>query len=120
LREGIVGKGCSGTAFDAAVPDSSALMKAILHEGSEMPPTGRMASGQTARVAAWIHSGLHWPAEITTLHVDAPCRMPEVNAETRRHRSFRPVQESDLTTSKETWVRHEIDSLILAGLREKE
>ena len=62
----------------------------------------RMPQGQRARLAAWICSELPWPAEITTLHVDAPRRAPEVNAETRGHWSFRPVQKPDLTASNET------------------
>lgn len=118
-REGIVRGGDSGTAFDAAAPESSLLMKAILYEGLEMPPTGRMAPGPTAALTTWIRSGLQWPAEITTLHVDAPRRAPEVNAETRRHWSFQPVQKPNVVPSQGTWARNEIDSLILAGLREK-
>lgn len=76
-RDGIVREDDPGIAFDAAAPDSSLLLKAILCEGPELPPTGRMAAGQTARSAAWIRSGLPWPAEITTLHLDAPRRAME-------------------------------------------
>lgn len=118
-RKSILRGGDSGTAFDAAAPESSLLLKAILYEGPEMPPTGRLAPGQTAALSVWIRAGLQWPPEMTTLHFEAPRQTPEVNAETRSHWSFRPVQKPDVSLSGETWARNEIDALVLAGLREK-
>lgn len=48
----------SGPAVVAGKPDESLIMKALKGEGvKQMPPTGKLADDEIAKVAAWIQAG---------------------------------------------------------------
>lgn len=47
-----------GPAVVAGKPDESLIMRALKGEGAkQMPPTGKLADDEIAKVAAWIQAG---------------------------------------------------------------
>ncbi|MCS7044753.1 MAG: PSD1 and planctomycete cytochrome C domain-containing protein [Gemmataceae bacterium] len=66
------------------LPDKSALIRALRHEGEiKMPPKGKLAPGQIDDIATWIRQGAAWPADNNE---------PSTPADWRDHWAFRPVR----------------------------
>lgn len=111
-RDAIIKGGESGSAIDNANPAESLLIKAINYDGYEMPPTGQMSPKQIESITNWVKSGLAWPKDLKSLHVEAPREAPRVNEDTKKHWSFQPVKKPPTPEPAGDWAKNDIDRFI--------
>lgn len=115
-REAVLKGGDSGPAVDLAKPDDSLLLQAVNFQGLEMPPSGKLPAEQRATLTKWIKLGAPMPSRSVapaTTHKPPPA----VNAETKNHWAFRPVQRPAVPAVKNSaWVVNPIDAFVLARL----
>jgi hypothetical protein len=108
--------GETGPAVDLAKPGASLLLQAVRYEGLEMPPSGKLPAAQVATLTKWVERGAPMPAG-TGAPAPKAHAVPQVNEETKRHWSFRPVQRPAVPAVKQAdWVANPIDAFILAKL----
>jgi Protein of unknown function (DUF1553)/Protein of unknown function (DUF1549)/Planctomycete cytochrome C len=116
-KEGLLSGGDTGPALVPGKPVESLLIKAIRHDGLEMPPKGKLSDEVVADFERWVKMGAPDPRT----KADAADRKAEIDiAKGRQFWSFRPVQRFAVPAVKEmTWPRSDIDRFILAKLEEK-
>ena len=105
------GRGPAVVPGDAA---QSLLIRALRHEGPQMPPTGRLSSESVAAIEEWIDRGATWPspAKVSAWTESGP-------ADAHGHWAFRPVRRVEPPEVRnEDWVRNAVDRFILARLEE--
>ena len=113
-REAALAGGGRGPAFIPGDPDASVLLRALRHEGPEMPLGGKLPAGKIADFAKWIENGAAWPS---TEEPDADAASIEKRA--RKHWAFRPVGTAEPpAVQDQDWVLNEADAFILAKLEE--
>lgn len=129
-REAILKGGVSGPAMAPGKAGGGLLIKAVNHDGRKMPPLGKLPRAQIDALAKWVAMGAPWPkvkpagagatgatgitGGILPTVKHGP---PQVNAETMRFWSFRPVTAVTPPAVKQTaWARNPIDRFILARL----
>jgi len=61
-------------------PLSETLLKAVRHEGPNMPPDGKLAPGEIAALERWVQAGLPWPEAAAPVNTAKP------------HWAFQPVR----------------------------
>jgi hypothetical protein len=116
-REFILKGGDSGPAVDLQDPEASLLVEAINYASYEMPPTGKMSPADIATLTKWVKLGLPMPAEVKV--ADAGHKVPQVNAETKSHWAFQPVERPPVPeVDGKEWVANPIDAFVLAKLEE--
>ena len=117
--------GSSGPAIDLhAEATKSLIVQAINYQGREMPPSGKLPAAQIAVLTKWVEMGAPMVSEKAGAEAVAPSRIvpPQVNAQTMRFWSFRPVKRSavpQITGPASRWVTNPIDAFILAKLQTK-
>jgi mono/diheme cytochrome c family protein len=78
-------------AFDKKSPIDSVLLAAVRYDGLEMPPKGKLAASQIAKIEKWIKHGAPYPEHMLQLSKAAHHGPPPVNDETKKWWSFQPV-----------------------------
>ena len=67
-REGVIRGGDSGPAVQTGKPKMSRLVEAINYGNVdlEMPPSGKLTTGQITDLTEWVKRGVPWPKEAAT------------------------------------------------------
>ncbi|MFO0871902.1 MAG: PSD1 and planctomycete cytochrome C domain-containing protein [Pirellulales bacterium] len=111
--EGLITGGETGPAIVRGKPAESLLLKALRHEGLEMPPTGKLPDTTIADFTRWIEAGAPDPRQGS-----APAR-PKRHIDIaggRQFWSFRPLADVSLPTVRTAdWSRSPIDLFVAAG-----
>jgi hypothetical protein len=112
-REGLLAGGESGPTIVPGKPAESLLLKALKHDGIEMPPEGKLPAQVVADFEQWIADGAFDPREGL-----AASKKREVDfTAARDHWSYRPVvPEYPPEVQNAAWVRNEVDRFVLAKL----
>src|SRR5262245_41904501 len=85
-RQAVLEGGNSGPAAVPFKPDESLLVKAIEQRGTlKMPPTGKLANADVARLRRWVALGIPWPET-------ANASSQALREQQRRWWAFQPVQ----------------------------
>jgi len=106
LRRG----GESGAVIVARQPDQSLLLRALRHQGPEMPPSGKLDRTVIAAFTRWVRSGAPDPRQDTD--TDPSQAKPH-----SKHWSFQRLQRSARPVVRRTgWSRNGIDAFILNRL----
>src|SRR5262245_26583339 len=121
-REGVLGKGDSGTtAVVPGRPTASEMFRRVTAQDA----TERMPPGETALTASrvetlrkWIEAGAAWPRIATGPATSGRTELT-VTDDDRRHWAFRPLTKVQLPATPAGPVRTPIDRFILAGLAAK-
>lgn len=111
-RQAAMRGGGRGPAIVPGDPEASLLVRALRHDGLQMPLGGRLDGAKVADIAKWIEGGAAW-------RPDLPAEVPEDSIEERAggHWAFRPVQNPNPPTVRdESWGSNEIDAFVLAKL----
>ena len=118
-RDGILEGGELGPAVDLDDIESSSLIEAINYGGLEMPPNGKLADDQIAKITEWVKLGLPWGendelgvAEATDGHGPPP-----VNDETKKFWSFNKPVKPEIP-SVENPSGNPIDAFVRAKIEE--
>src|SRR5262245_20729597 len=104
--------GDSGPAIVPGEPAKSLLIRAINHEGPEMPPKTKLKPEEIENLTTWVKMGAPWPA-------DAPVigSRGKFTDQDRKFWAFQPVAHPQLPRVKnESWPRNDVDRYILARL----
>ena len=111
-REAAIRGGGRGPAIVPGDPEASLLVRALRHEGLQMPLGGRLAERNIADFVRWIQDGAIWlpsPPEVADEDASA--------SRARTHWAFLPVQiPTPPAVRHEAWVANEIDAFVLARL----
>lgn len=120
-REGILEGGDTEPAINLKDPAKSLLLKAVNHDGLEMPPTGKLTPAKIAAIEEWVKAGVPWPSHIKVeVKADHHASGGVVNAETKNYWAYKAVAHRAIPTVKNgAWVKTPIDAFILAKLEEK-
>ncbi|MEY3460067.1 MAG: hypothetical protein RL215_3224, partial [Planctomycetota bacterium] len=115
-RPALLRGGDSGPAAVPGQPEASLLMKALRHDGLEMPPKGRLPDQVIRDFETWIRLGL---ADPRTNDASQPQRSIDIAAG-RTHWAFQPVLDPPPPAVAETsWCIDPADQFLLAVLEEK-
>ncbi len=113
--------GNSGPAIVPGDPDQSLLIKAVRHDGRQMPPGRKLADEQVNDLVAWVRMGA--PDPRTTRPGDtsggggAAAKAASYGGSGRKHWAFQPVaRPTPPRVSNEGWLANEIDRFVLAQL----
>jgi hypothetical protein len=112
-RERILKGGDRGPAAIAGNTTDSLILKAVRHEGIQMPMGGKLKPDEIASLEQWVRDGLPWPVEKTTTLAAGDAGFYEKIL--REHWAFQPVQNPSLPSGVET---SPIDRFIGTKLRE--
>ena len=105
--------GNKGPAIIAGRAGDSLLIKAIRHEGLEMPMGGKLREEEIVAIERWINLGAPWPEE-AALGPGDPGFYEKIGKE---HWAFQPVRESGPPPLRTIfWSDHPVDRFILAAL----
>jgi hypothetical protein len=119
-RASILKGGDNGPAAVPGKPAASRMIQAVRQEGDlKMPPDGKLAAAQVAKLAHWIELGLPWPESRAVVKAPeaGPAEEKPFTEEQRRFWSFQPVKVAPPPTVKNRgWVRSPIDRYVLAAL----
>ncbi len=114
-RDGLLEGGDSGPAVSLLQPNDSLLLKALRHDGLQMPPKGRLSDETVQHFQTWIEQGLPDPRTS-----DQPLISRQIDiAAGRQHWAFQPITDSavsSLVTSD--WPLGLIDQFVLARLQQ--
>jgi hypothetical protein len=112
-RDGLRKGGESGPALAPGDAEASLLVKALRHDGLEMPPEGKLPAEVIAAFEKWIELGAPDP------RVEAAARsaVPPSLEEARSFWSFQPPRAQELPAVRRSdWPRERIDWFVLEGL----
>jgi hypothetical protein len=120
-REAVLRGGDLGPAVSLTKPQESQFLQAIRYEGLEMPPSGKLSSGEIEVLTRWVNEGLPWSADARAgpTAVAATNRSAPVGAKvgTQRTWSLHPVVRPPIPAVKHHgWCRSPVDSFILVRL----
>jgi mono/diheme cytochrome c family protein len=111
-REALLKGGKRGPAIVPGKPDESLLLKAVRHDGLQMPKGGaKLKDAEIADLARWIQDGALWP-------VSAPAKAKSeyfIRPEHKRFWSFQPVANPAMPARKDG-VNNPIDAFLLKQL----
>ena len=115
-RDGLLKGGDTGPAVSLEHPADSTLLKALRHDGLQMPPKGKLPDKVLADFTTWIRLGLPDPRTseqpVSTRQIDI--------AAGRRHWAFQPVTDPPIpTTDASDWPLDPIDHFVLARLQQQ-
>jgi mono/diheme cytochrome c family protein len=113
---GMVRGGARGAAVVPGDPGKSLLLKAIRHEGPQMPPNRKLKDEEIAAIAQWVKDGAPWPEE-------KPVNTGKEFVITEKQRQFwsfkSPVKPTPPAVKNAAWAKSPIDRFVLAGLEAK-
>jgi hypothetical protein len=104
-RAGLLQGGDTGPAIVPGKADESLLIKALRHDGIEMPPKGKLAASVIQDFEAWIAMGAPDPRVAKAPNV---VRTIDIE-EGRQHWAFQPVSDPAIPAVKDEWWS--VDSL---------
>ncbi len=102
-REAFLKGGGRGPAVVPGDPSASLLLRALRHEGLEMPLGGKLPDGQVADFAKWIADGAAWP------------KLSD-SSEQAGHWAFEPVVSHRPPGAGSAWTLNDVDRFIAAKL----
>jgi mono/diheme cytochrome c family protein len=109
-REALLKGGTSGPAAINGKPDESRLIQVVEYGTAvQMPPKGKLAEKDIAKLREWVRRGMPWPAGAVIAK----------NVVTDAHRAwwaYQPLRPVTPPTSSSTWPQSGIDPFVLAGL----
>ena len=112
-REGLLQGGDTGPALVPGKVEESLLIKALRHDGVEMPPKGKLAASVIQDFETWIAMGAPDPRVAKEPKV---ARTIDIE-EGRKHWAFQPVADPPLPEVKdELWPVDPLDRFVLARL----
>jgi mono/diheme cytochrome c family protein len=101
--------GDSGPAVVPGKPKESLLIRAINHEGPEMPPKTRLKPAEIAALTEWVQMGAPWPEARPVPPVSATAA--------KSHWSFQPLTDPPVPRVQDaSWPKSGVDYFILAAL----
>ena len=107
-REAVFKGGGRGPAVVSGDSKGSLLVRALRHEGLEMPLGGMLPKEQIADFAKWIEAGVLWPSGAKAAG-DAD----------RKHWAFEPVRGQTAPAASDAgWALNEVDAFIASRLEE--
>ena len=113
-RAALMRGGGRGPAIVLGDPSASLLVRAVRHQGLQMPMGGRLEPKEITDLAKWIQDGAVWPTS------PAGSRDEPSSAGHASHWAFRPVQVTlPPSVGDEAWVSNEIDAFVFARLEQK-
>lgn len=118
-RQDILKGGESGPAVDLENPMDSLLVQAMLYEGMEMPPKGKLPQPQIDIIIKWIGNDLRIPPDRETERPVAPKSKynTEINDETKSLWQHQPVAQSKTPSVKnKKWPTNALDHYVLSKL----
>ena len=107
--------GDSGPSAEPGSPDESLILSAVNYESFEMPPKGRLPTGEIAILKKWIELGLPWSEDGLTTDVVAK----EFPLDTRRqsHWAWQAIRNTEAPgVAQADWPRSATDHFIMASL----
>ncbi len=112
-RESLLKGGKSGPAIIPGDPDKSLLVQAVRQTGElKMPKGGKLKPADVAALTEWVKMGAPWP-EAAKINPVAYVITPQQRA----FWSFQPLRQPSIPQVKEkSWVKNDIDRLVLAKL----
>lgn len=117
-REGLLTGGDTGPALVPGKVNDSLLIKALRHDGVEMPPNAKLPDAIVEDFAKWVRMGAPDPRVGKQAIAKKPMGMSV--EEGRKFWSFQLPKKSDTPAVKnEAWARSEIDRFILSALEAK-
>jgi len=124
-RKGLMKGGSHGPVFDETDHAKSLLLEVISYknEDLQMPPRGKLADGEIAKITKWIGMGAPWTPEdadrLVEIH-DPLAGVTEVNEKTKAHWSYKPMERHEPPkVSDPAWAENPVDAFIRAKLEEK-
>lgn len=118
-RQDILNGGETGPAADLENPLDSLIVQAMLYQGMEMPPKGKLPQSQIDIVIKWITAGMQIPPDRETERPVAPKSKynTEINDQTKSFWQHQPVAPSKTPTVKnKNWPTNAIDYYVLSKL----
>ena len=110
-REGLLKGGDTGAAITPGKAEESLLIKALRHDGIEMPPKGKLADGVIKDFETWIAMGAPDPRVAIQ---SKKARTIDIE-EGRKHWAFQPVVDPAIPTVKDqSWPVDPLDRFVLA------
>ena len=110
--------GDSGPAAVAGRPDESLFIESVNYESFEMPPKGKLPTGEIAIFRKWIELGMPWSEE--GLNVEIVEEEFPLESRKREHWAWQPISFDKVPDVKDAaWPADDFDGFVLAKLEEK-
>ncbi|MDG2382537.1 MAG: PSD1 and planctomycete cytochrome C domain-containing protein [Pirellulaceae bacterium] len=114
-RSGLLAGGASGSAIVPGSPSESLLIRALKHDGLEMPPEKSLATREVEAFVSWIRNGAVWPDNLPPLRTAAN----QIANEDRAWWSFQPIQPPNVPVDpSDNWSRNPIDRFVYQRLQQ--
>ncbi|MEX0977404.1 MAG: DUF1549 domain-containing protein, partial [Pirellulales bacterium] len=122
-RESVLAGGETGPAAVAGKPQESLLIKAVNHDGLEMPPeSDKLSPLEIARLTRWVERGLPWPSTdpAALARAERLAEDEQIAAARRSFWSFRPIADPPLPAVQDAaWPQTSLDRFVLAELERR-
>jgi hypothetical protein len=119
-RAALLKGGDRGPSLTPGEPEKSLLMRAVRHQGLQMPPGRRLPDRQVAALEKWVRMGAPWPGAEKTTAAAGPQTWEDALRVRKEWWSLRPVRQPPLPKVKNAaWSAHPVDRFILAELEAK-
>lgn len=115
-REQLLRGGDSGPIVDLNEPTKGLMLDALNYVSYEMPPDGKLPQAQIEVIAKWLTLGAPMPqrTDVKEIHEGSP----QVNAQTKNHWSFRPLQRPEVPPVTDPgWGTNPIDAFVYSRLQ---
>src|SRR5262245_52919630 len=107
--------GDTGKLIDEKHPLDSLILRAVRHEGPEMPPKQKLAAADVDVLTRWVKMGAPWPADATKTRPRGV-----ITDEDRAFWAYQPVRDHPApAVTDAAWARNSVDRFILAKLEAK-
>ncbi|GDY07405.1 hypothetical protein LBMAG52_08910 [Planctomycetia bacterium] len=114
-RSGLLKGGDTGAAIVPGKAEMSLLIKALRHDGIEMPPKGKLSASVIKDFEAWIAMGAPDPRIATASKTERTINLEEG----RKHWAFQPVVDAVTPAVKDdAWPIDPLDRFVLARLEQ--
>ena len=111
-RDAVLAGGSRGPAIVPGDPTASLLLRALRHQGLEMPPGGRLEPSEIRDFERWIKDGARWPDTPPVARAaDAPVERAQ------NHWAFRAVRKPGVPQVQDSaWLANDVDAFVLSRL----
>src|SRR4051794_19018769 len=107
--------GDTGALIDEKKPLDSLILRAVRHEGPEMPPKTKLPASDVDVLTQWVKMGAPWPADGTKQRPRGA-----ITDEDRAFWAYQPVRDHAVPAVKNgEWARTSVDRFVLARLEAK-
>ncbi|MCW1915647.1 DUF1553 domain-containing protein [Luteolibacter sp. GHJ8] len=124
-RKGLMKGGAHGAAINESEPAKSLLLEVISYQNEDlqMPPRGKLAEEEIAKITKWLEMGAPWTPEDAELMVevhDPLAGVTEVNEKTKAHWSYKPMERPPVPqVADAAWNANPVDAFLRAKIDEK-